>query len=529
MNSLLHDYLIDSAEKCPDVTAVIYKEEKISYGYLHSLSSQLSALLAQKGAGTGDRIGIYIDKSIESVTAIFGILRSGACYVPLDPLAPSERQILIINDCSIKYLVTSSRKISKLRKILEKTRTLKHVFILDIQRDKFKDELSGVDLSFADDILRTENNDAIHSGQNTTKDNLAYILYTSGSTGQPKGVMLSHKAAGAFVDWSLKTFNIQNGDIVSSHAPFHFDLSVFDIFVTIKAGATICLVPQGLSSFPRSVVDFIDKNKINTWYSVPSILTQLVLHGGLEGRKLPSLKQVLFAGEVFPSKYLRRLMELMPRVEFYNLYGPTETNVITYYHVKEPPKTDRNIPIGVLCDDVTGYIVGESGSLVQEGEKGELYVTCPTLMRGYWNDEKKTQGILMRNRFDRTPEDFLYKTGDLVSWNMNGFLDYHGRCDAMIKSRGYRIELGEIEVVLSGYSGIKEAAVTAIPDDEIGSRIKAVIAPKDGQDVTKNDIRLFCSKKLPHYMIPEVITIIDALPRTSTGKIDRKKLKDESI
>ncbi len=341
--------------------------------------------------------------------------------------------------------------------------------------------------------------------------------------------MISHKAALAFVDWAYKTFNIRSDDVLSSHAPFHFDLSVFDLFASIKAGATICLVPQGLSSFPKSVVDFMEYNKISTWYSVPSILIQLVLYGNLGDRKLPSLRQVLFAGEVFPSKYLRKLMELIPHPRYYNLYGPTETNVITYHNVTELPAEDRTIPIGELCDGVESFIIDESGSLVREGEKGELYVSCPTLMDGYWNDSKKTERVLFKNKFSPSVTEFVYKTGDIVSWGRDRVLNYHGRCDSMIKSRGYRIELGEIETILSAHPGIKDVAVTAVPDDKIGNKIKVVLVAKDNAEISENEVKLFCSQKLTHYMIPEIISIVNAIPRTSTGKIDRKRLASEDI
>ncbi len=518
---LLHDLLTDSAARYPDKVAVSYKDERLSYRSLDELSSRLSSFCIGKGIETGGRTGIYLDKSIASVIAIFGILKSGACYVPLDPLAPVERQILIVNDCALEYLITSSSKLPQVRKICEHARGLKNIFVMDIDREEYEGDLGGMNVFFKDEVYAE---DSMRQASSVTVNNFAYILYTSGSTGQPKGVMLSHRAAYAFVDQSIKTFKIGSDDIVSSHAPFHFDLSVFDIFVSITGGATICLVPQGLSSFPKSVVDFIERNKITTWYSVPSILIQLLLHGDLEKKKMPSLRQILFAGEVFPSQYLRKLMELIPHPAYYNLYGMTETNNTTYYHVTEPPDPKKTIPIGVLFDGVRSYILNESGSLVKEGEMGELYVSCPTLMDGYWNDTKRTENVLIKNLFDPSSADMIYKTGDIVHWNDNGEIEYHGRCDALIKSRGYRIEVGEIETVLSSHPGLKESAVTAVPDDEIGSKIKAVIAPKNKGAVSENDIKLFCSKKLPHYMIPEILSIVDALPRTSTGKIDRKNL-----
>lgn len=525
MNSkVLHKFLKESAERYPDKPAVSFRDTQLTYNELDSLSSQLSFCLIKKGVKAGERIGIFIEKSIESVTAVFGILQSGACYVPLDPIAPVERQVLIANDCSLKYLIASSKKLPQITQMLPRLKTLEYVFVLDCSRTECKNHVSGVTMVFKDDIHEYRNDIIEKSSLHVTENDLAYILYTSGSTGQPKGVKLSHKAAIAFVDWAWKTFNIRSDDIVSSHAPLHFDLSIFDIFVSIMAGATICLVPHGLSSFPKSVVDFIENKKISIWYSVPSILTQLVLFGNLEKRKLSSLRQILFAGEVFPSKYLRRLMELIPHASYYNLYGPTETNVITYYHVANPPETDKTIPIGALCDGVKGYIVDESGALVKKKGIGELYVACPTLMDGYWNDLRKTESVLFQNSFVPSSQEIIYKTGDLVSWNKQGSLEYHGRCDAMIKSRGYRIELGEIETVLSSHPGIKEAAVTAIADDKIGNKIKAVIVLKNKGEIAENEIKGFCSKKLPHYMIPEIISVAEAIPRTSTGKIDRKNL-----
>ena len=524
---LLHETLMKSAEAHGQRTALMYKEETLSYKQLEELSNQLSSICSANGVGPGDRVGMYIDKSIDSIVAIFAILKTGACYVPLDPLAPIERQKLILNDCALKHLITSSTKLLHVSKIAEHTKDLEYVFTLDIPREKNKVNLPGIKMYFKDDIA-SEPNTGLTSPQ-MTPEGLAYILYTSGSTGQPKGVMLSHMAAFNFVDWACRTFSLTSDDVVSSHAPLHFDLSILDIFASIMAGASICLVPQGLSSFPRSIVDFIEKYKITTWYSVPSILTQLIMHGNLEERSFPSLRQILFAGEAFPSKYLSKLIELIPDARYYNLYGPTETNVITYFRVKEAPALDTTIPIGVLCDNVRSFILDNSGNPVKKGETGELHVSCPTLMDGYWNDSQKTEGVLIENPFKTSSKEMLYKTGDLVHCNVKDELEYHGRCDHMIKSRGYRIEIGEIETALSAHTGLKEVAITAVADDTIGSKIKAVIVPKTMGEISENDIKLFCSKKLPHYMIPEIISILDALPRTSTGKIDRKKLSETDL
>ncbi len=520
MKRSLLTYLSQSCRTQADNTAVRFKEVTLSYRDLDRKSSQLGALLQKSGLSAGERVGIFLDKSPEAIVAIFSVLKAGSCYVPLDPSAPEQRLSRIISDCSLKWLITSSAKLPVVHSIVSRTKTLGHIVIVDANKQNSKTELTGIQVYFKDDAEDTSIS-VVEPIPPAPDDDLAYILYTSGSTGRPKGVMVSHRAACSFVDWAQTTFEIDSGDILSSHAPLHFDLSIFDIFVAIAAGATICLIPQGWSTFPKSIADFIAQNKITTWYSVPTALIQLVLHGGLEDRNFPELKRILFAGEVFPSKYLRRLMLMMPEVKYYNLYGPTETNVISYHQVKAPPAAGMDIPIGSLCDGVTGYVVSESGGLIPRGDIGELYVKGPTLMNGYWQDEHKTGEVLSENLFDPDEQGLVYKTGDMVHLDENGLLIYHGRCDTMIKSRGYRIELGEIETILSAHSKIKENAVNALPSEEFGSTISAVLVAELNTDLDEEEVRRFCSENLPVYMVPETIHFVSALPRTSTGKIDR--------
>jgi len=524
MCALLHNLLTESAKRHPEQIAVRFKDEKISYRDLDLSSDQLSALLIRKGVRTGDQVGVYIDKSIHAIIAIFSILKAGASYVPLDPLAPVDRHLLILNDCSLQYLISSSKKINRIQKILQQNNPLNHIFLPDINRHECKAPLPEDTFIFKEALRRPEENGGKTRVDPVEPGHLAYILYTSGSTGQPKGVMISHKASLSFVDWVCESFRLDHNHVISSVAPYHFDLSILDIFASIKAGATICIVPQGLSLFPKSLADFIEKNRITTWYSVPSLLTQLILYGNLEERDLSSLRQILFAGEVFPAKYLKKLMELIPHAEYYNLFGPTETNVCTCYHVTSPPLSDDlSIPIGKPCTGHDIFIVDEAGNLVTDDRIGELYVSGPNLMEGYWNDAQKTEKVLTKNPFSNRGERCCI-TGDLVNLNKDGHLAYHGRKDNMIKSRGYRIELGEIETIMSSHPEIKEVGVVGIPDEKIGNRIKAVIVLEDDGMISEQDLKLFCSKKLPGYMLPGEITFVRSMPRTSTGKIDRKKL-----
>ena len=308
--------------------------------------------------GRGDRVGLYLDKSLEAVVGIYGILKCGGAYVPLDPSAPTRRLGYIASDCGLRVLISSAAKEAAWGELIAHGAPLDVVVTAD--GVDLVGDLVGVHVMTADDL---ERQDSTAPDMGTISLDLAYILYTSGSTGQPKGVMLSHQNALAFVRWAVETFDVGPNDRLSNHAPLHFDLSVFDLYAAAMAGAAVVLVPQALSVFPVQVRDFIESRHISIWYSVPSILSMLTLRGGLGVGSLPDLRTVLFAGEVFPTKYLRSLMDLLPQAHFYNLYGPTETNVCTWYDV--PPLPDdatEPIPIGNAIDDVEVFAIRDDGA-----------------------------------------------------------------------------------------------------------------------------------------------------------------------
>ncbi len=343
--------------------------------------------------------------------------------------------------------------------------------------------------------------------------------------------MISHRASLTFVDWGHDCFEVEPDDRLSNHAPFHFDLSVFDLFVAIKAGASVNLVPEELSVFPVNLARFIEEHRITIWYSVPSVLTKLVLHGNLSKHRLPELRTILFAGEVFPTKYLRQLMNALPRAKYYNLYGPTETNVCTYYEVPPlPADRDEPISIGRACANTETFVVKDNETVAQPGEVGELYVRGPSLMKGYWGLPDRTARVLLRQAVPPAmTAEMVHRTGDLVKEDGDGNYIFLGRRDNQIKSRGYRIELGEIETVLYKHPNIEEAAVIAIPDEEIGNRIKAIIVGRKGNQLTKGEIEGFCAEHIPKYMVPGSIEFRSALPKTSTGKVDKTLLVKEQL
>jgi amino acid adenylation domain-containing protein len=523
MPYILQQLLTENAERCADKPAVWGRGRTLSYRELDERSNQVAHFLRSRGVKKGDRVGIFFPKAVESLVAMFGALKAGAVYVPLDPQQPAERISYIISNCRIKGLITQSDRL----RLLDPATIPSVEFAL--LNHEYANGSPGAK-TFPWSALDAFPGSHPPELQATTTD-LAYILYTSGSTGRPKGVMLSHQNALTFVEWCAETFHLKSEDRVSNHAPLHFDLSVFDVYNSIKAGATVYLVPDEIAVFPASLANWIEQQEISVWYSVPSALVYLVLHGKITAERFRRMRLILFAGEVFPQKYLKQLAEMIPHVDLYNLYGPTETNVCTYYQVDRAklPSMDK-LPIGRACANTEVFAVDDEDRIIAEvGKVGELYVRGPAVTPGYWGDREKTERMCVPNRFQPNFEEKMYRTGDLVMPDENGDYYFLGRRDNQIKSRGYRIELGEIEAALLSHAGVCEAAVIAIPDEEIGNRIKAFVTPHAGITLTAVDLQKHCAVYVPKYMIPESIDVREsALPKTSTGKIDRVQLKQAS-
>lgn len=510
----LVDYLTRSASAAPERRAVRDPDGTwLTYGELREQARRVAGFLVTRGVRPGDRVGVVLPKGTAALTAMWGILEAGAAYVPVDHQAPVERNRAILSDCGVRAVFITPEALAAVEEPASGWTPVAVVVTGEVVQET---DASPVSL---DMVLR---HPSLIDDPAIEPTSLAYILYTSGSTGVPKGVMLTHENATAFVDWCSSVFAPTTEDRFSSHAPFHFDLSVLDIFLCAKHGAELYVVSEELGKNPRDLAEFIREHHLTVWYSTPSILSLLGQFGGIDRGGYESLRLVLFAGEVFPVKHLRHVTGLWPWAEYYNLYGPTETNVCTFARIPLPVPADRTepYPIGEACAHCEALVLDEGGE-VSSGQEGLLYISGPSVFQGYWNRPAENARAFMERDGRR-----WYNTGDVVcAIEGHGFL-YRGRRDRMVKRRGYRIELGEVERAMYQHPAVREAAVVAVPDDASGVRIVAHLSFTEDARPTIIELKTHSARHLPASMVPDVFRVHDVLPRTATDKVDYQRLRE---
>ena len=518
MANTLHELLHSAAERFPDRVALIASESEVNYAELFSRSSALAQELLAAGIKPGEPVGLSIPKSVDAIAAAYGIMMAGGCYVPIDPFVPPERAVRIAMNVELRAIVTTANQLGSLVCEIAATCGPITAFTPTESVDEMLFDV-GTRHWFA-------HKDKIYDLPEVDGSGLAYILHTSGSTGLPKGVAISHRNALAFVDMAAEFFSVTSDDRLCSQAPLHFDLSVFDLYIASRQGASLVLIPEFFSAFPKKMIEAIERHQISVWNSVPSVLTLMIERGEPERRSLDSVRAILFSGELMPIKYLRLLRKYFRNADLINGYGQTEANTSTYFRISTiPDNDDWRIPIGRPFPGFEVFAVADDGMVVDNaGGEGELFVRAGTVAQGYWNNPGASAERFVRD--PRTPDDgvLVYRTGDRVRLDGNGNYLFLGRYDDMIKSRGYRIELGDIDQVILSCPGVEAGAAVAVPDPIIGNRVVAFVTAAPNFELSSEAVIRHSKDHLPAYMVPEVVTVKSELPRTSTGKIDRRAL-----
>jgi amino acid adenylation domain-containing protein len=524
MISLLQDYASEQATRRPDAAALVFKAERMTYAELERASNRLANLLREAGVRRGDRVCLLTPKSPRAVVAMHGVLKAGAIYVPLDPGSPAARLEKMIAACDDRWILGSGTV----------ARTLDALF--DNEHFAARHALGWLGAGDPpgavtprycwDDLAALP--DTLPPTVSTTRD-AAHILFTSGSTGMPKGVVITHENVRRFVDWAVAYFGTTSSDRISGHPPLHFDLSTFDIFGTMAAGAELHLVPPELNLLPNLIADFIRSTGLTQWFSVPTTLNLMAKLDVVRHDDFPALRRMLWCGERLPTPSLIYMMRRLPHVSFTNLYGPTETTIASsYYTVRSCPESpDHEIPIGAACAGEELLVLDDQLRRVAPGRTGDLYIGGAGLSPGYWRDDDKTALAFRRRPGARNPDDRIYRTGDLAKVGADGFVRYVGRADFQIKSRGYRIDAGEIETALHALGTLRECAVVGVAsDDGDGTAICCAYVADDATTTTAALLRDALRRSLPAYMLPSRWLTFDTLPKTSNGKIDRRRLQE---
>ncbi|HYX15543.1 MAG TPA: amino acid adenylation domain-containing protein [Nostoc sp.] len=494
----IHELFEAQVEKTPNAVAVVFEDQQLTYGELNAKANQLAHHLRSLGVRPEILVGICVERSLEMVIGLLAILKAGGAYIPLDPSYPQERLAYMLKDSQPSVLLTQQHLVESLS-----THKAKVVYI--------------------------DGNWGLSVGQNTgnpacniTCDNLAYVIYTSGSTGKPKGAMNTHRGICNRLLWMQDAYQLTAADSVLQKTPFSFDVSVWEFFWSLIAGARLIVAqPEGHRD-PNYLVNLITEQQITTLHFVPSMLQVFLEAKGLE--KCQSLVRVIASGEALSAQLQKRFFNQFD-AQLHNLYGPTEAAVdVTFWQCKDSIANQKTVPIGRPIANIQIYLLNRELNPVAVGVMGEVYISGVGVGRGYLNRPDLTAEKFIPNPFSNEAAARLYKTGDLARYLANGEIEYIGRIDHQVKVRGFRIELGEIEAFINQHPAVQETVVVVGEDSEDSKRLVAYVVTQKEQTLTILELSGFLESKLPSYMIPGAFVILEALPLTPNGKVDRKAL-----
>jgi amino acid adenylation domain-containing protein len=506
----VHQLVESQVERAPDAVAVVFEDQQLTYGELNRRANQLAHYLKSLGVGREVLVGIYMERSVEMMVALLGILKAGGAYVPLDPLYPHRRLAFMLQDAPLRVLLTKKKFTESFADIGILTRSeMRNPVVVCLDEDW-------------EQIAQWNSESPPHE---TTPDNLAYVVYTSGSTGEPKGVMVSQRGICNRFLWGQEAYQLTDRDRVLHAFSLSFDFATWEIFTSLVAGARLVLAQPGSQQDSAYLVRLIAERGITVAGFVPSMLEAILEEPGI--KICDSLKTVFSGGELLPVELRDSFFDRLD-AELHNTYGPTEASIdVTYWACKRESEyeNDRGIvPIGSPIANTQLYILDSHLEPVPIGVSGELHIAGVALARGYLNRPDLTAEKFIPNPFGDKPGARLYRTGDLARYLPDGNIQFLGRLDHQVKVRGFRIELGEIEVVLGQHPAVQQATVVAREDKPGEKQLVAYLQHKPEQFPTVTELRSFLKSKLPDYMIPSAFVILDALPLTPNGKVDGQAL-----
>lgn len=495
------DYLEQTALQIPDKIGFIDEFEERSFQNFQINSKKVAMSIPRDIKR--QPIVVFMKKSIKELEVFMGIVYSGNFYVPIDPNSPMDRILAILKIINSKVIICG-----------KEYKGLLEGYIAD---------KTGI-VIYEDCLYNMIDDEYLEQTRENQLDiDPLYVLFTSGSTGVPKGVIITHKSVIDYIEWLTETFKFNAETIFGNQAPFYFDNSILDIYSTMKVGARMCIIPEKIFVFPMRIMDYLKDNNVNTIFWVPSALIAVANANVLQEVELPELNNILFCGEVMPNKQLNIWRKYLPKARYANLYGPTEiTDVCTYYIVDREFDDDESLPIGKACKNMQILVLNEKNELCKEEEVGELCVKGTGLSLGYFRDPSKTKTAFVQNPLNSDWNELIYRTGDLVKYNERHELIYLCRKDFQIKHMGHRIELGEIETAAYSMEGMRQCC--ALYNDE-DKQIVLFCVTEDG--ISENLIYAWLKKKIPKYMLPASIKKREHLELNDNGKIDRVKLKKE--